>query len=64
MKKEVQNTSGGEMSTMNEIQIGSATYVVYRSFAEENSVSDLIVNRILREKKENSTFDETTDDTV
>ena len=64
MSKKVQNTSGGEIESMTEIQLGWGTYVVYRTFAEENSVSDLIVSRILREKKENSTFDETTDDTV
>ena len=64
MNKKEQNTSGGEIESMNEIQLGGGPYVVYRSFSEEHTVPDLIVNRILREKKENSTFDETTDDTV
>lgn len=64
MVKKEQNTSGGDVHSMNEIKLGAATYVVYRSFAEGRSISELIVDRILREKKDNSTFDERDGDTV
>lgn len=63
MSKMEQNTCGGDNS-MNEIKLGAATYVVYRSFADRHSLSELLVDRILREKKENSTFDERDGDTV
>lgn len=62
--KHAQNTGGGENIRMIEIKLGEATYMVYRSFAEDRSVSDLIVDRLLKEKKEKSAFDETTDDAV
>lgn len=49
---------------MNEIKLGAVTYVVYRSFANNHPVAELIVDRVLREKAENSAFDERDDDTV
>ena len=58
------NTCGGDVTNMNEIQLGAATYVVYRSFAGNRSIQDLVIDRVLKEKKDNSTFDERHDDTV
>jgi len=58
------NTCGGDVTNMNEIQLGAATYVVYRSFSGNRSIQDLVIDRVLKEKKENSTFDERHDDTV
>ena len=49
---------------MNEIKLGEATYMVHRTFSDERSVSDLIVDRLIQNKKEKSTFDESTDDAV
>ena len=49
---------------MNEIKLGDATYLVHRTFCEGRTVSDLIVDRLVHEKKEKSTFDESADDAV
>lgn len=62
--KPVQNSGGGEINQMNEIKLGEATYMVHRTFSDDRSVSDLIVDRLLQDKKEKSTFDESTDDAV
>ena len=62
--KPVQNSGGGEINQMNEIKLGEATYMVHRTFSDARSVSDLIVDRLLQDKKEKSTFDESTDDAV
>jgi len=62
--KPVQNSGGGEINQMNEIKLGEATYMVHRTFSDDRSVSDLIVDRLLQNKKEKSTFDESTDDAV
>lgn len=62
--KPVQNSGGGEINQMNEIKLGEATYMVHRIFSDDRSVSDLIVDRLLQNKKEKSTFDESTDDAV
>lgn len=62
--KPVQNSGGGEINQMNEIKLGKATYMVHRTFSDDRSVSDLIVDRLLQDKKEKSTFDESTDDAV
>lgn len=62
--KPVQNSGGGEISQMNEIKLGEATYMVHRTFSDDRSVSELIVDRLLQDKKEKSTFDESTDDAV
>ena len=62
--KPVQNSGGGEINPMNEIKLGEATYMVHRTFSDDRSVSDLIVDRLLQNKKEKSTFDESTDDAV
>ena len=62
--KPVQNSGGGEINQMNEIRLGEATYMVHRTFSDDRSVSDLIVDRLLQDKKEKSTFDESTDDAV
>ena len=45
------NTCGGDVTNMNEIQLGAATYVVYRSFAGNRSIQDLVIDRVLKEKK-------------
>lgn len=60
----VQNSGGGEVTQMNEIKLGDATYLVHRTFCEGRTVSDLIVDRLVHEKKEKSTFDESADDAV
>jgi hypothetical protein len=62
--KPVQNSGGGEINQMNEIKLGEATYMVHRTFSDDRSVSDLIVDRLIQNKKEMSTFDESTDDAV
>lgn len=62
--KPVQNSGGGEINQMNEIKLGEATYMVHRTFSDDRSVSDLIVDRLLQNKKEKSSFDESTDDAV
>ena len=62
--KPVQNSGGGEINQMNEIKLGEATYMVHRTFSDDRSVSELIVDRLLQDKKEKSTFDESTDDAV
>ena len=62
--KPVQNSGGGEITQMNEIKLGEATYMVHRTFSDDRSVSDLILDRLLQNKKEKTTFDESTDDTV
>lgn len=62
--KPVQNSGGGEINQMNEIKLGEATYMVHRTFSDDRSISDLIVDRLLQNKKEKSTFDESTDDAV
>ena len=62
--KPVQNSGGGEINQMNEIKLGEATYMVHRTFSDDRSISDLIVDRLLQDKKEKSTFDESTDDAV
>ena len=60
----VQNSGGGEVTQMNEIKLGDATYLVHRTFSGDRTVSDLIVDRLEKEKKEKTTFDESTDDAV
>ena len=62
--KPMQNSGGGEINQMNEIKLGEATYMVHRTFSDDRSISDLIVDRLLQDKKEKSTFDESTDDAV
>ena len=62
--KPVQNSGGGEINQMNEIKLGEATYMVHRTFSDDRSISDLIVDRLLQDKKEKSTFDESTYDAV
>ena len=65
MDPKLENTiGGGEINQMNEIKLGEATYMVHRTFSDDRSVSDLIVDRLLQDKKEKSTFDESTDDAV
>lgn len=65
MAPKLENTiGGGEINQMNEIKLGEATYMVHRTFSDDRSVSDLIVDRLLQDKKEKSTFDESTDDAV
>ena len=60
----VQNSGGGEATQMNEIKLGDATYLVHRTFSGDRTVSDIIVDRLVNEKKEKTTFDESTDDAV
>lgn len=60
----VQNNGGGEGTQMNEIKLGDATYLVHRTFSGDRTVSELIVDRLVHEKKEKTTFDESTDDAV
>ena len=60
----VQNSGGGEATQMNEIKLGDATYLVHRTFSGDRTVSDLIVDRLKKKKKEKTTFDESTDDAV
>ena len=57
----VQNSGGGEATQMNESKLGDATYLVHRTFSGDRTVSDLIVDRLVHEKKEKTTFDESTD---
>ena len=58
----VQNSGGGEATQMNDIKLSDATYLVHRTFSGARTVSDLIVDRLVHEKKEKTTFDESTDD--
>ena len=48
--KPVQNSGGGEINQMNEIKLGEATYMVHRTFSDDRSVSDLIVDRLIQNK--------------
>ena len=62
--KPVQNSGGGEINQMNEIKLAEATNMVHRTFSDDRSISDLIVDRLLQDKKEKAPFDESTDDAV
>ena len=65
MDPKLENTTGGgEGNQMSEIKLGEATYVVHRSYSDTQSVPDLIINRLLKEKNGKSAFDEGTDDAV
>ena len=61
----LENTiGGGEKNQMSEIKLGEATYIVHRFYSNTQSVPDLIISRLLKEKNEKSAFDEGTDDAV
>ena len=65
MDPKLENTiGGGEENQMSEIKLGEATYIVQRSYSDTQSVPDLIINRLLKEKNGKSAFDEGTDDAV
>ena len=49
---------------MSEIKLGEATYIVHRSYSDTQSVPDLIISRLLKEKNGKSAFDEGTGDAV
>ena len=49
---------------MSEIKLCEATYIVHRSYSDSQSVPDLIISRLLKEKNGKSAFDEGTDDAV
>lgn len=49
---------------MKEVTINGATYLVCRHFAEDRSVTDIIADRLVAERKDKTTFDEGHDDTV
>lgn len=54
MDQKLENTiGGGEENQMSEIKLGEATYIVHRSYSDTQSVPDLIINRLLKEKNEN-----------
>ena len=65
MDPKLENTiGGGEENRMREIKLGEATYIVHRSYSDTQSVPDLIISRLLKEKNGKSAFDEGTDDAV
>ncbi len=65
MDTEFEHTKGrGGPESMNEITINGATYLIRRHFAEDRSVSDIITDRLVAERKDKTTFDEEHDDTV
>ena len=65
MDPKPENTiGGGEENRMREIKLGEATYIVHRSYSDAQSVPDLIISRLLKEKNGKSAFDEGTDDAV
>ena len=49
---------------MSEIKLGEATYIVHRSYSGIQSVPDLIINRLLKDKNGKSSFDESANDAV
>ncbi len=49
---------------MSEIKLCEATYIVYRSYSDIQSVPDLIINRLLKDKNGKSSFDESANDAV
>lgn len=65
MDLKLENTiGGGEENRMREIKLGEATYIVHRSYSDTQSVPDLIIDRLLKEKNGKSAFDGGTDDAV
>ena len=65
MAPKPENTiGGGEVNRMSEIKLGEATYIIHRSYTDTQSVSDLIISRLLKGKNEKSMFDERADDAV
>ena len=65
MDPKLENTiGGGEENRMREIKLGEATYIVHRSYSDTQSVPDLIIDRLLKEKNGKSAFDGGTDDAV
>ena len=49
---------------MSEIKLGEATYIIHRSYSDSQSVPDLIISRLLKERNGKSAFDEGKDDAV
>ena len=49
---------------MSEIKLCEATYIVHRSYSDTQSVPDLIINRLLKDKNGKSSFDESANDAV
>ncbi len=49
---------------MSEIKLCEATYIVHRSYSDSQSVPDLIINRLLKDKNGKSSFDESANDAV
>ena len=49
---------------MSEIKLCEATYIVHRSYSDNQSVPDLIINRLLKDKNGKSSFDESANDAV
>ena len=65
MDAKLENTiGGGEENQMSEIKLGEATYIVHRSYSDSQSVPDLIINRLLKDKNGKSSFDESANDAV
>lgn len=65
MDPKLENTiGGGEENQMSEIKLGEATYIVYRYYSDTQSVPDLIISRLLKEKNGKSAFDEGAGDAV
>ena len=65
MDPKLENTiGGGEENQMSEIKLGEATYIVHRSYSDIQSVPDLIINRLLKDKNGKSSFDESANDAV
>ena len=65
MNPKLENTTGGgDENQMSEIKLGEATYVVHRSYSDTQSVPDLIINRLLKDKNGKSSFDESANDAV
>ena len=65
MDAKLENTiGGGEENQMSEIKLCEATYIVHRSYSDIQSVPDLIINRLLKDKNGKSSFDESANDAV
>lgn len=60
-----ENTTGDRgTKDMKEITINGATYLVSRHFSEDRSVTDIIADRLVAERKDKTPFDAEHDDTV
>ena len=58
------NNPGGECMEQSEIHIGSAVYNIQRVFSGERPVSELLIDRLIRNELPDSSFDERAENAV